>query len=216
MRQALRVAALGTVVALAACETPAPIADEPMPAHLTMTVETPQALDWGGSGVLRVTLTNEGEFAADGGIVQVHVPTWLEFGRVEPAGTAVTVVSGDDETRLSYQLTDSLPPGAQRSVVQHLRVRYDRPTVAAAGDTVDTLLLPPTNQVVRARLLTPAGEPTGAEVQATLHFAGASGLAPQRPAPERVPADTALRMPGRDTLRDTLRTPASTRGSTGG
>jgi hypothetical protein len=157
---------------------------------LTLAVETPEPLDWGGSGLLRITLANEGDATAAGGIVEVHVPDWLEFGSVEPPGTAVTVVSGETETRLSYQMTDSLPPGERRTVIQHLRVLYPARPPAQPNDTIETVRLAPANQLVRARLLTPTGEPAGAEVQVTLHFVGAPDRHPATPAIDTLPADT--------------------------
>jgi hypothetical protein len=197
----LLVAVLAVTAGVGACdrrERAAPAEPEPL---LALTVETPEALDWGGSGTLRLTLANEGDFAAEGGIVEVFVPAWLEFGMVEPVGTAVTVVSGDHETRLSYQLTDSLPPGDRRTVVQHLRVHYQPAAAPLPADTLETVQLAPANQVVRARLLTARGEPTGAEVQATLHFVGGSGsLPPAGRTPDdtvpRGPGDTVPRVPG--------------------
>jgi hypothetical protein len=214
MRQALPVAALVATM-LSGCARPEPAVEEPPPAHLTLTVETPDALDWGGSGILRITLANDTEAAAEGGIVQVHVPAWLEFGTVEPAGTAVTVVSGDNETQLSYHLADSFPSGERRTIVQHLRVAYAAPSVAPAPDTVDAMVVPPVNQVVRARLLTIGGEPTGAEVHAALRFTGASGRVPPASPADTIPADTAAAPAARDTIRDTVNAPASTRGTGG-
>jgi hypothetical protein len=124
----------------------------------------------------------------------VHVPDWLEFGPVEPAGTEVTVVSGDGEMRLTYAMLDSLAAGERRTIVQHLRVRAPPappPQVLAEADTMETVQLAPSNQVVRARLLTPDGQPAGAEVQATLAFIGAAGTMMPPPTPaDTVPADT--------------------------
>lgn len=175
---------------LAACERPdrGPVEEAPV---LTLSVETPPALHWGGTGTLRVILANEGDVAADGRIVEVHVPDWLEFGTVEPPGTVVMVVSGDSETRLAYQITDSIAPGEQRIITQHLRVRRDAPPppAPAAGDTVETVRLGPGNQVVRARLLTLDGAAAGAEVRATLHFAGGAA-GPDTPLPPGAPGST--------------------------
>jgi hypothetical protein len=190
------------IVALTACERVErpDDADEAAPL-LTLRVETPEALDWGGTGMLRLTLANEGDVPAEGGIVEVYVPDWLEFGTVEPAGTEVTLVSGDGETRLTYRLTDSIPAGDSRIVVQHLRVLYQPPATAPVTDSVETIQLPPTNQLVRARLLTPAGEPLGVEVQATLHFVGFAGPLPRdTTVPPVVSPDTVTPAPaGQDT-----------------
>jgi hypothetical protein len=170
---ALMVAAVMT----GACERREREAEEGAEPLLTLRVETPEALDWGGSGILRLTLTNEGDAVAEGGIVEVYVPDWLEFGSVEPPGTAVTVVSGDAETSLQYQLTDSLPPGESRVIVQHLRV-LERPAAPPVQDSIETVQIAPSNQLVRARLLTASGEAVGVEVQATLNFVGSSGPIP--------------------------------------
>jgi hypothetical protein len=197
--------ALVAAAGITACERPERTGDEETVQALTLTVETPEALDWGGTGLLRVTLANEGDAAVAGGIVEVYVPSWLEFGTVEPAGTEVTVVGGDTETRLSYPLTDSLAPGERRIIVQHLRVLYRPPLVATGADSVETVQMPPENPVVRARLLTPAGEPAGAEVQATLHFIGRSGpLPPPTGAPDSLPpVDTTAAPPGAAAVPDT-------------
>jgi hypothetical protein len=183
--------------AAAACERREEVEDESAPI-LTLRVETPEPLDWGGTGILRLTLSNEGDVAAEGGIVEVHVPDWLEFGTVEPPGTEVMVLSGDAETRLSYRLTDSIAPGDSRVVEQQLRVR-PRPVGPPVQDTVETVQLPPANQTVRARLLDIAGDPLGVEVQATLHFVGWSGTIP----PDSMRDTTAV-------PRDSVRTPTDT------
>ena len=182
------------VLGAAACERNEGGEDDDTAPLLTLRVETPEALDWGGSGILRLTLTNEGDEPAAGGIVQVYVPDWLEFGSVEPPGTAVTVVSGDAETSLQYQLTDSLAPGDSRVIVQHLRV-LERPVPPSMGDSVETVQIAPTNQRVRARLLTASGEALGVEVQADLNFVGWSGPVP--PAGDTVPDTTSA---GPDTV----------------
>jgi hypothetical protein len=190
-----------------ACERSERQADEQAEPLLTLRVETPEALDWGGTGMLRLTLANEGDAAAEGGIVQVYVPDWLEFGSVEPPGTAVTVVSGDAETSLQYQLTDSLPPGDSRVIIQHLRVR-ERARPPVGEDSIETVQIAPSNQLVRARLLTASGEAVGVEVQATLNFVGWSGPVP--PTGDTVPDtssagnDTLTRPPGGG-VRDTTR-----------
>lgn len=197
-RLAVFLLAVATVPATIACERrDAPEAE--MGPRLTLAIETPEALHWGGTGVLRVTLANEGDAIAEGGIVEVHVPEWLEFGTVEPPGTAVTVVGGDAETRLLYQLADSMQPGERRTIMQHLRVH--QPSAAALPDTggVETVHLAPINQVVRARLLRPSGEPAGIEVQATLQFitAPADTFGPgdtfPRGRPFAPPPDTVMR-----------------------
>jgi hypothetical protein len=200
--QLARAAVLVVAAGMAACEMPG---TEPAD-QLTLTVETPEALDWGGSGILRVTLTNAGDRLAEGGIIEVYVPTWLEFGRVEPAGTAVTVLSGDVETRFSYALTDTLAPGERHTIVQHLRVASTPLPAVPATDTAPPMRAYPTNQVVRARLLTAAGTPVGAEVQAALQFAGAPRPAPPVPAPLDTvpPVDTMPPLPRRDTVPDTV------------
>jgi hypothetical protein len=202
---------LATSVALTgliACERVNRSEDDDAPAMLTLRVETPEALDWGGSGTLRLTLANEGDVPAEGGFVEVHVPDWLEFGTVEPAGTEVTVMSGDEETRLTYRLTDTIPAGDARIVIQHLRVVYAPGPQVPVTDSIETIQLGPPNQLVRARLLTAAGEPLGAEVQTTLHFVGYAGPLPPRhtmpaaaPDTARSPVDTLSgRAPG-DTIR---------------
>jgi hypothetical protein len=214
MRRHILAAVLAAAAVLGACERRAVQEEPETTPGLTLTVETPEALDWGGSGMLRISLVNEGDAMAEGGIVEVYVPDWLEFGTVEPPGTAVTVVSGESETRLSYQLTDSLPPGERRTVVQHLRVLPpEPPALDAPADTVETVQLPPSNQLVRARLLTPAGEPAGVEVHATLQFTGVSGRVPPgaRPPPDSMPADTLLR----DTTRTDTTRADTVRGRTG-
>jgi hypothetical protein len=190
-------ATIAALTGLVACERVNRTDDDAAAPMLTLRVETPEALDWGSSGSLRLTLANEGDVPAEGGIVEVHVPDWLEFGTVEPAGTEVTVVSGDEETRLTYRLTDTIPAGDSRIVIQHLRVVYAPRPQAPIADSIETIQLAPTNQLVRARLLTADGEPLGAEVQATLHFVGFAGPLP--------PRDTV-----RDTLRDTTIVPVDT------
>jgi hypothetical protein len=138
------------------------------------------------------------------------VPDWLEFGPIEPAGTEVTVVSGDGEMRLSYAVLDSIAAGDRRTIVQHLRVHAPPAPPRQFlddADTVETVQLAPSNQVVRARLLRPDGQPAGAEVQATIHFVGAAGrIAPPRPPGDTFPADTAARTPAPGPPPDTVPT----------
>jgi hypothetical protein len=118
----------------------------------------------------------------------------------------VTVASLDGETRLIYPFADSLQPGQRITVRQHLRVLPQAPPPPAASDTIDTVAIAPLNQTVRARLLSLAGEPVGAEVQATLNFVAEppppAGL-PPLPADTAAPPDT---LPQRDTVprRDTV------------
>jgi hypothetical protein len=201
----LAVAAAAVVIAAgAACERRDAVPDVQEP-RLVLALETPEALHWGGTGILRLTLGNEGDLAAEGGIVELYIPSWLEVGTLEPAGTEVRVVSGEPETRLSYPFPDSILPGERRTVHQHLRVTLQPPPAPEPMDTVESVHVAPLNQTVRARLLTAAGEPAGTEVQATLNFAGGPGAAP----PLRPPGDTFPRsdtFPPRDTLprRDTL------------
>jgi hypothetical protein len=207
MRRAVWAVCIMAVV-LAACERRDQLVEEEAEAHLTLNIETPEALEWGGTGILRVTVANESDAVAEGAIVEVYVPSWLEFGSVEPPGTEVTVTSGD-ETRLAYPFPDSMPPGDRRTVLQHLRVRQPPPRLPPPTDTVDTVQLPPLDQTVRARLLRLSGEPAGAEVQATLHFVGV-GMVPRPPGDtllraDSMPADT---VPPADTTavrpRDTI------------
>jgi hypothetical protein len=181
--------------------------DEGAEPRLTLTIETPETLDWGGTGVLRLTLANEGDAVAEGGIVEIYVPNWLEFGTTEPSGTEVFVTSGNEETRLAYPLTDSLPPGERRTVLQHLRVQYAPPPPPLPTDTVETVNIAPMHQTVRARLLTPDGRPAGVEIQATLNFVGGTGTAPPLREPPLEPAvrDTVVGADTAGTGRDTIR-----------
>jgi hypothetical protein len=160
--------------------------------RLSLSLEAPETLDWGGTGTIRVALQNQGGSTTDGATVEVHLPAWLQFGSVEPAGTEVTLVAGTDGTRLSYRLTAPMEAGERREVVQHVRVPGDDPATAArtapptprpAADTPpgrtppdDTAAVtrpPPTDRVIRARLISAAGEVIGAEVHAVLSFRGA-------------------------------------------
>lgn len=193
VRRAVSAIGIAAVVVTACVRTEPPVEEEAGPL-LTLRVETPEALDWGRSGELRLTLVNDGDSLAEGVIVQVFVPDWLEFGSVEPSGTAVTVVSGDEETSLQYQVTDSLPPGDSRVIIQHLRVA-DRPAPPVGQDSLETVQFAPLNNLVRARLLSLSGEPVGGEIQATLNFVGWSGAV--APARDSVPDTTSA---GNDTL----------------
>jgi hypothetical protein len=160
--------------------------------RLSLSLEAPETLDWGATGTIRVALQNQGGSATDGATVEVHLPAWLEFGSVEPAGTEVTLVAGTDGTRLSYRLTAPMEAGERREVVQHVRVpgddaatvaRTPSPTPRPAAetppgrtppdDTAAATRPPPTDRVMRARLISAAGQVIGAEVHAVLSFRGA-------------------------------------------
>jgi hypothetical protein len=148
--------------------------------QLALSLEAPEALDWGTTGSLRLSLQNNADSIAPGARIEVYLPTWMEFASVEPAGTEVTLMSGTDWTLLSYRLTDPLEPGEQRAVVQHVRVPDPRTQTTAASVNGDTMtaapvaaLPPPTNRSVRARLVDASGEALGAEVTAVVAFRGA-------------------------------------------
>jgi hypothetical protein len=166
---------------------------------LSLSLEVPETLDWGRTGTIRLALQNQGNSEAEGATVEVHLPAWLEFGSVEPAGMEVTLVSDTDGTRLSYRLTAPMAAGERREVVQHVRVTGDdaatvaqtpspprtprpaadtSPGLTPTGDTAldetaATTRPPPPNRVIRARLINAAGEAVGAEVHAVLSFRGA-------------------------------------------
>jgi hypothetical protein len=156
--------------------------------RLSLSLEAPETLDWGGDGTIRLALQNEGDGTTSGATVEVRLPGWLEFGSVEPEGTEVALLVGADSIRLSYRLTEPLEPGARREIVQHVRVpanggadpaRVPPPVHDAAGDTavgVDRARVdraPPVDRTIRARLVDGRGVPMGAEVQAVLPFRGA-------------------------------------------
>jgi hypothetical protein len=130
---------------------------------LALSLEAPETLDWGETGTIRLGLQNQGSSMTDGAVVEVHLPSWLEFGSVEPAGTEVTLLAGTDGTRLSYRLTAALEPGERREIVQHVRVPED-----ATGSSPA-----PADRLMRARLVSQQGAAMGAEVQAMLSFRGA-------------------------------------------
>jgi len=179
--------------------------------RLSLSLEAPETLDWGGTGTIRVALQNQGGSTTEGATVEVHLPGWLEFGSVEPSGTEVTLLTGTDGTRLSYRLTAPLEAGERREIVQHVRVPDDgtgtvaregapRPTVAddaPAGDTAaaDTAgratRPPPADRVMRARLISATGEVVGAEVHAVLSFRGAGDTPGTQPA--AMQADSVVR-----------------------
>ncbi|HSJ06517.1 MAG TPA: hypothetical protein VK936_07440 [Longimicrobiales bacterium] len=149
--------------------------------RLVLSLQAPEVLDWGGQGTVRLALRNDGD-SATVARVELHLPPWIEFGSVEPAGTEVTLLSEAEGTRLSYT-TAPLQPGEQWQVLQHIRVPDpDRPGPSAAparspmapvADTTAPTRPPPTNRVVRARLVSEDGNVRGAEVQAVLAFRGA-------------------------------------------
>jgi hypothetical protein len=165
--------------------------------RLSLSLEAPETLDWGGTGTIRVALQNQGGSATEGATVEVHLPAWLQFGSVEPAGTEVTLLAGTDGTRLSYRLTAPLEAGERREVVQHVRVPADgaapvaqtpsptpgrtadtspgraQPGDLAPGDTAAVTRPPPSDRVIRARLISATGQVVGAEVHAVLSFRGA-------------------------------------------
>jgi hypothetical protein len=157
--------------------------------QLVLSLQAPEALDWGTAGTLRLTLQNNADSVAPGAQIELYLPTWMEFASVEPAGTEVTLTSGTDQTRLSYRLTDALQPGEQRAVVQHVRVPDPRAPATGASAVPDTTRPvspmgtappPPANRTVRARLVDALGETLGAEVQAVVAFRGATDAPPAR------------------------------------
>jgi hypothetical protein len=163
--------------------------------RLSLSLEAPEMLDWGGTGTIRLVLQNQGGSETEGATIEVRLPAWLEFGSVEPAGTEVTLLTGAEGTRLSYRLTAPLEPGARREIVQRVRVPDDgavgvqtapatpRPAPdTAVGDTAAPVMPPPADRVIRARLISPRGDVIGAEVHAVLSFRGA------RDAPAASPA----------------------------
>ncbi len=179
--------------------------------RLSLSLEAPETLDWGGTGTIRLALENQGGSETEGATVEVHLPDWLEFGSVEPSGTEVTLLTGEEGTRLSYRLTAPLEAGERREIVQHVRVpaagaatdAHGRatapeahPDTLAPHSAADTAALgtrpPPTNRTMRARLVSATGDVVGAEVQAVLSFRGA----------EATEARAQARGTGEDLVRD--------------
>jgi hypothetical protein len=183
MRALTMIAAAALVVGQAGCDRIERRSGDTDGGRLVLSLQAPEVLDWGGQGTIRLALENEGNTVAEGTRVELHLPAWIEFGSVEPAGTEVTLLSDSAGTRLSYG-TAALQPGERRLVLQHIRVPDpDRPAAPSAaptrspmapvGDTVAPTRPPPTDRVVRARLVSEDGDIVGAEVQAVLAFRGA-------------------------------------------
>lgn len=178
---------LATVVTLAACELmedwrgrKASERDE-----LALSLEAPGVLDWGQAGVVRLSLGNQGDSAVSGVRVELYIPDWMDFGRVEPAGTEVTMVSGTGEgTRLSYRIADPpLQPGETRTVIQRVSVPAAPAGEGEGDDTTRPAPPPPAGRILRARLVRENGEVLGAEVISEIPFRGAEPLSPEETAP---------------------------------
>jgi hypothetical protein len=116
---------------------------------ITLGLHTPGALAPGEVGIIRVSLTNRGDTLAHGMRVELFVPEWMEPMPPRVGDPEVTMSALDEvHTRFAYPMRDSLPAGETRNFDQRVRVA---PPAEDGGLTW--------SRVVRARLLTAAGNP---------------------------------------------------------
>ncbi len=171
--------------------------------RLALSLEVPGTLDWGESGMVRLTVENRSEATVEEDVrAELYIPSWLEVGSMEPEGTEVTMMTGEGTTRLSFPVTaPALPAGDGRTIVQHVRVPPQLgagEAAAGAGDPgadagepaadttadrgvdtpQDTLTAArrpaPANRTIRARLVRQDGTVLGGEVRTQLPFRGAT------------------------------------------
>jgi hypothetical protein len=116
---------------------------------ITLGLHTPGALAPGEVGIIRVSLANRGDTLAHGMRVEVYVPEWMEPMPPRVGDPEVTMSALDEvHTRFAYRMRDSLPAGETRTFDQRVRVA---PPAEDGGLSW--------SRVVRARLLTAAGQP---------------------------------------------------------
>lgn len=199
MRSGL-MACLAAAVVLPACDEMRGLqrgtaAGERDDSQVAVAVEVPDLLDWGEAAAIRMTVTNEGSTPSRELRMELFLPPWLEFTGVDPVGTEVALLSGGDETRLSYTIADPpLGPGEAHTFVQRVRVQ-PRATLTATGNDVGVASpLVPRDRTLRVRLVAPDGHVLGTELRVTLPFRGAGSAPP--PPPRAIPDP-----PSEDTAR---------------
>lgn len=130
---------------------------------LTLGLQTPGVLRPGEEGVIRISLANRSDSVPRNIRLELLVPAWMEPMPPRAGDREVTMAASNEGTRFSYRM-DAPPvePGQTRSVEQRIRVPLDNPV--AGGAT-------PWSPMVRARLVSPEGQPV-AEVQSEVALGG--------------------------------------------
>jgi len=161
------------VLVMAGCEYLERSADS---GELALSMEIPGTLGMGEEGAVLLMLENTSEQMRDDARIELFLPDWIEVGRVEPAGTEVTMIAAEgDEIRLSYRTAGpGIEPGDITRVTQSFRIppREWWETGRSLGD-----------RTIRARLVGEQGEVLGAEVRSRLEldtpsFPGWRGVPP--------------------------------------
>jgi hypothetical protein len=176
----------------------------PATAPLALGLQAPGAIEHGQEGVIRISLTNRGDTLAQGVRLELLVPTWMEPMPPRPGDAEVTMAAEDEtRTRFAYRGADSLAAGETRVIEQRVRA-----APSPERGVIDW------SRVVRARLLSAAGQPL-AEVETEVPLRSAAAADTARPAPAAAPPTAPATGPG-DTLPVRGRAEADTTASRGG
>lgn len=127
---------------------------------LTLGMQTPGVLRPGLEGTVLLSLTNRGDSIARGVGLEMLVPAWIEPIAPRPGEREVTMTASEEEgVRISYRMDDPpLKPGETQTVEQRIRLPLNSPVTTGAK---------PWSPVIRARLLSPDGQPL-AEVESEI------------------------------------------------
>lgn len=117
-----------------------------------LAMQMPGAIAEGGEGTVRLSLTNRGDTVPRGVTLDLLMPLWVEPLPPRPGERPVTMTAVAEEgLRFTFTLDDeTLGPGQTQTVEQRIRVPRGAPRIGGAG---------PRGQIVRARLIDPAGQP---------------------------------------------------------
>jgi hypothetical protein len=142
---------------------------------VALGLQTPGMLRAGEEGIIRLSITNRSDSVVSGLSLELVVPAWSDPLPPRPGDREVAMIAlPEGGTRFSYRLVDE-PIEARGSISVEQRIRVP---VAAGDGRVQW------NRTVRARLLSPQGQPL-AEVEGELALEGAESAQGEEAAGER-------------------------------
>lgn len=117
-----------------------------------LAMQMPGPLGAGQEGTVRLSLTNRGDTVPRGVTLDLLVPLWIESVAPRPGERPVTIAASEEEgLHFSYRMDDSaLEPGQTQTIEQRIRIPAGGPATAGGARR---------GQIVRARLVDPAGQP---------------------------------------------------------
>ncbi|CAN5746353.1 hypothetical protein BH23GEM5_BH23GEM5_00660 [soil metagenome] len=195
-RRALQGSVVGLLLAGSACQVVDRVrnrgvaADTSAPSvaagPLTLGMQAPSALRPGVEGTFILSLTNSGDTVAHSMRLEMLIPGWMEPVPPRAGERQVTMAASAEEGILiSYRMDDQpLKPGETQTVEQRIRIPSTSPVTTGAR---------PWSRTVRARLLSPDGQPL-AEVESEIALEGTTDGDTFRVQPEAPTAEERERL----------------------